>query len=183
MKKAYDGDAADVGRVEINDKETDTIKRSNKDIGIRRHGAWESLSNVSKSLKNKKIKNLGHKRMDKERHFEDLWIWQEARSLTKEIYGDFNQGSWARDYGFREQVQKAGVSIMNNIAEGFERNTDADFARFLDISKGYCGEVRSMYYAAEDLLYIEPEIAETRRCAAKRIAGSLASLIGHLRKK
>ena len=120
--------------------------------------------------------------MDKTRHFEDLWIWQEARSLVKDIYGDFSQVPCAKDYGFKEQVQKAGVSIMNNIAEGFERNTDADFARFLDISKGSCGEVRSMYYAAEDLLYIEPEVAETRRCAAKRIAGGLASLIGHLRR-
>jgi len=121
--------------------------------------------------------------MEKARHFEDLWIWQEARSLAKEIYGDFNQGSCARDYGFREQVQKAGVSIMNNIAEGFERNTDADFARFLDISKGSCGEVRSMYYTAEDLLYIKPEVAEIRRSMAKRIAGGIASLIGHLRKQ
>jgi four helix bundle protein len=120
--------------------------------------------------------------MDKARHFEDLWIWQEARCLVKEIYGDFSQGSCARDYGFREQVQKAGVSVMNNIAEGFERNTDADFARFLDISKGSCGEVRSMYYAAEDLAYIEPEIAEARRSMAMRIAGGLASLIGHLRR-
>ena len=78
--------------------------------------------------------------MEKARHFEDLWIWQKARSLVIEIYGDFNQGSCAIDYGFKEQVQKAGVSIMNNIAEGFERNTDDDFARFLDISKGSCGE-------------------------------------------
>ncbi len=119
--------------------------------------------------------------MEKAKHFEDLWIWQQARSLVKEIYEDLSKGPGSRDYGFRDQIQKAGISIMNNIAEGFERKSDVEFARFLDIAKGSCGEVRSMYYAAEDLGYVKPDIAVTRRNKAKQIAGGIASLSGHLR--
>ena len=84
-----------------------------------------------------------------------IWIWQEARALVKDIYGDFGSDTHAeRDYGFRGQIQTAGISIMNNIAEGFERSTDPDKARFLDVAKGSAGEVRSMYYLAEDIRYV-----------------------------
>lgn len=121
--------------------------------------------------------------MEKAKCFEDLWIWQKARLLAKAIYEDFTQGHGKQDYGFCNQIQKAGVSIMNNIAEGFERNTKVEFARFLDISKGSCGEVRSMYYTAEDLGYVTSEVAETRRNESKRIAAGIASLTGHLRKR
>jgi four helix bundle protein len=97
--------------------------------------------------------------MEKAKRFEDLWIWQEARKLVKDIYQDFRTGSGSKDFGFRGQIQEAGVSIMSNIAEGFERHTDPEFARFLDIAKGSYGEVRSLYYTAEDLNYIAPEVA------------------------
>ena len=70
-------------------------------------------------------------KMEKAKSFEDLWIWQRAKILVKDIYSDFKGGaSGCRDYGFREQIQKAGISIMNNIAEGFERSTDKVFTRF-----------------------------------------------------
>ena len=83
--------------------------------------------------------------------FEDLWIWQEARELVKLIYQDFGPGTpGCKDWGFKNQIQDAGVSIMNNIAEGYERTSNAEFARFLDIAKGSCGEVRSMLYSALD---------------------------------
>lgn len=124
--------------------------------------------------------------MSKVENFEDLRIWQEARVFVKEIYSDFETGTGAivcRDYSFRDQIQKAGISIMNNIAEGFERLTDADFARFLDVAKGSCGEVRSMYYSAEDLNYVTHEIAVQRRQKAKRISGGIAGLTKHLRHK
>ena len=120
--------------------------------------------------------------MEKAKRFEDLWIWQRARELVKEIYNDFRTGPCSKDYGFRDQIQKAGVSIMNNIAEGFERHTDSEFARFLDIAKGSCGEVRSMYYTAEDLGYINSETADIRRSKAKQISAGIASLTVHLRK-
>jgi four helix bundle protein len=120
--------------------------------------------------------------MEKVESFEDLRIWQQARELVSEIYSDFGAGSVGhRDYVFKNQIQGAGLSIMNNTAEGFERGTDADFARFLDIAKGSCGEVRSMYYVAEDLAYISKETAAERREQAKRIAKGIARLIAHLR--
>ncbi len=121
--------------------------------------------------------------MEKANCFEDLWIWQQARIFVKAIYEDFAKGPGKQDYGFCNQIQKAGISIMNNISEGFERTTDVEFARFLDISKGSCGEVRSMYYAAEDLGYVTSEVAETRRNESKRISAGIASLTGHLRNK
>ena len=120
--------------------------------------------------------------MQKIESFEDLWIWQEARSLVKEIYSDFAAGTpGGRDYGFRNQIQPAGISIMNNIAEGFERTTDTEKARFMDIAKGSCGEVRSMYYSAEDLLYVSAERANQRREELRKIARGIASLASHLR--
>jgi len=91
-------------------------------------------------------------------NFEDLTIWQDARQLLKEIYSIFMiKGLAQRDYGFRDQLQRAALSVMNNIAEGFERSSKADFARFLDIAKGSCGEVRSMLYVASDLGYIQKD--------------------------
>jgi four helix bundle protein len=116
------------------------------------------------------------------KRFEDLWIWQEARKLVKEIYSDFGPASNGfKDFGFKDQIQRAGISIMNNISEGFERNSNAEFARYLDISKGSCGEVRSMYYAGEDLEYVTPETAENRRGRARQLAAGIVSLTSHLR--
>ena len=120
-------------------------------------------------------------KMEKAKRFEDLWIWQQARELVKEIYKDFRSGPCSKDYGFRGQIQEAGVSIMNNIAEGFERCTDPEFARFLDIAKGSCGEVRSMYYTAEDLGYVDSATADMRRSRAKQTSAGIASLTMHLR--
>ncbi|UCE20473.1 MAG: four helix bundle protein [Gemmatimonadota bacterium] len=122
--------------------------------------------------------------MEKVKTFEDLWIWQQARILVKDIYADFGRGrTGCQDFGFKSQIQKAGISIMNNIAEGFERNSNNEFARFLDISKGSCGEVRSMYYPAEDLKYVTRHIALERREKVKQLSAGIASLASHLRKK
>ena len=115
--------------------------------------------------------------------FEDLWIWQEARRLVADVYRDMRSGNGSKDFGFRDQIQRAGISIMNNVAEGFERSTDADFARFLDIAKGSCGELRSMYYTAEDLGYVPSDLANDRRSCTRQISAGIAKLTGHLRKK
>ena len=80
--------------------------------------------------------------------FEDIIAWQKAKQLTEELYTHFQNH---KDYGFKNQILRAAVSIMNNIAEGFERNTNKELVHFLYIAKGSCGEVRSMLYLAESL--------------------------------
>jgi len=83
--------------------------------------------------------------------FEEIIAWQKAKQLTIEIYRVFRLN---KDYGFRDQVQRASVSIMNNIAEGFERQSNKEFRQFLFIAKGSSGEVRSMLLLALELSYI-----------------------------
>jgi four helix bundle protein len=119
--------------------------------------------------------------MEKAKRFEELWIWQQARELVKDIYTDFSNGPGSKDYGFKSQIQDSGVSIMNNIAEGFERRTNPEFSRFLDIAKGSCGEVRSMYYSAEDLKYVKTDVAENRRNRAQQISAGIVNLANYLR--
>lgn len=75
--------------------------------------------------------------------FEDLIAWQRARALTNAIYEVTRNGSLERDYGLARQMQRAAVSVMSNIAEGFERNRDGEFHQFLSIAKGSCAELRS----------------------------------------
>ena len=86
--------------------------------------------------------------------FEDLIAWQKARELTKAIYQVTRIGAFAKDYGLRDQIRKASVSVMSNIAEGFDRGGRAEFHQFLVIAKGSCAEVRSQLYAALDTNYI-----------------------------
>ncbi|MDF7798038.1 four helix bundle protein [Pontiellaceae bacterium B1224] len=117
--------------------------------------------------------------MNKVERFEDLRIWQEARLLVREVYEDMKGN---KDWGFRDQMHRAVILIMNNIAEGFERHSDTEFARFLNIAKGSAGEVRSMYYAAEDLKYVGGDMALERRAFAKGISKGIGSLEGYLRK-
>ena len=86
--------------------------------------------------------------------FEDLIWWQKARELTKEIYKSLKD---CRDFGFKDQIQRACVSVMSNIAEGFERGTTAEFINYLYIAKGSAGEVRSQLYTALDAGYLNIE--------------------------
>jgi four helix bundle protein len=86
--------------------------------------------------------------------FEDLDAWKVARELASLIYAHGRESSLSKDYGFKDQIQRAAVSVMNNIAEGFERGSNKDFAKFLFIARGSVGEVRSMLYLALDQGYI-----------------------------
>ena len=83
--------------------------------------------------------------------FEEIIAWQKSKELTIDIYKIFKN---SRDFSFRDQIQRASVSIMNNIAEGFDRRGNKKFIRFLYISKASCSEIRSMLYLAKDLQYI-----------------------------
>ncbi|MGQ0635919.1 MAG: four helix bundle protein [Planctomycetaceae bacterium] len=121
--------------------------------------------------------NPGAQQRSRAQYFEDLWIWQEARALVNDVFTDFGEGTVAaRHFAFRDQIERAAISVMNNIAEGFERGTDADFARFLDIARGSVGEVRSMLYVAEDRRYVIGQVADERRTRCRRIAAGIASL-------
>jgi four helix bundle protein len=84
-------------------------------------------------------------------HFENCLAWQKAEILSLDLYNKFKS---CRDFSFRDQLQRAAISIMNNIAEGFERRTHKELANFLNIAKGSCGEVRSMLHMAFKLGYI-----------------------------
>lgn len=115
--------------------------------------------------------------------FEDIQAWQLGRELTRRVYEVTRNGSFARDFGLRDQIQRASVSITSNIAEGFERRYPAEFARFLLIARGSAGEVRSQLYAALDLGYIDrPTFDELCRLAT-RISKATDALARHNRKR
>lgn len=86
--------------------------------------------------------------------FEDLEVWKTARVLTNMVYDLTNKGTFARDYGLKQQIQRAAVSIMSNIAEGFESQTQSLFINYLGRARGSAGEVRSQLYIALDRNYI-----------------------------
>ena len=87
--------------------------------------------------------------------FEDILSWQKAKELTIVVYSELEN---CKDFGFKNQIQRASVSIMNNIAEGFERRSNKEFKQFLYIAKGSCGEVRSMLYLSKELNYLPLEL-------------------------
>lgn len=114
------------------------------------------------------------------RKFEDLVAWQKARLLTKGIYLLTASEEFSRDYGLKGQIQRAAVSVMSNIAEGFERSGLPEFHQFLVIAKGSCAEVRSQLYIALDIGYIsEVEFDQTSLLAEEvgKIIGGLRSSI------
>jgi four helix bundle protein len=93
--------------------------------------------------------------MMKIKRFEDIIAWQKAKELSVQVYGLFEN---SKDFGFKDQIQRASVSVMNNIAEGFERRGNKEFRHFLYIAKGSCGEVRSMLYLAKELIKYQKRI-------------------------
>ena len=111
-------------------------------------------------------------------NFEELIIWQEARKICTRIYADFKR---IRDYGFNDQIQRAAVSIMNNIAEGFDRSKitkdNKQFISFLNIASGSCGEVKSMLYLAQDLNYLSQDEAEKLRSECISISAKITGLV------
>lgn len=109
--------------------------------------------------------------------FEDLIAWQKARELAKSIYLATRREVFAKDHGLSGQIQRAAVSVMSNIAEGFERGSSADFHRFLVVAKASCAEVRAQLYLALDIGYINE--AEFKLLQAQ--AEEVARLVGGLR--
>ena len=106
--------------------------------------------------------------------FEDIISWQKALILTVDIYNIFET---SKDFGFKDQIQRAAVSIMNNIAEGFERKSNNEFRQFLYIAKGSCAEVRSMLILADVLKKVEKAEAQRLNKLSEEISKLLSGLI------
>ncbi len=109
--------------------------------------------------------------------FEDLIAWQKARQLTADIYQVTSKGGFSKDFGLRDQIRRASVSVMSNIAEGFDRGSRGEFHQFLVIAKASCAEVRSQLYIAQDVGYINQEIFNN----VSSNASELSRIIGGLR--
>jgi four helix bundle protein len=110
------------------------------------------------------------------KHFEEIEAWQKARELTREVYGRSKVGLFSKDFGLRDQMRRAAVSVMSNIAEGFERGGTKEFIQFLAIAKGSVGELEAQLYVALDQAYINQE----EFVSLKKVAGSTKRLIGGL---
>lgn len=106
--------------------------------------------------------------------FEDILSWQKAKELTLIVYFELAN---CRDFGFKDQIQRASVSIMNNIAEGFELKSNKEFKQFLFIAKGSCGEVRSMLYLSKELNYHSKETFDKSFNICIEISKLLSGLI------
>jgi len=109
--------------------------------------------------------------------FEDLVAWQRARELTRQIYLLSKKGHFSKDFGLRDQIQRASVSIMSNLAEGFERGSKSEFHQFIVIAKASCAEVRSQLYVATDVGYITKEEFD----CVSNLAIEVSRIIGGLR--
>jgi len=113
--------------------------------------------------------------------FEDIVAWQRAREMTKQIYAHAKVGPFAKDFGLKDQSQRASVSIMGNVAEGFERGGDKEFVQFLSHSKASCGEVKSHLYVALDQQYITQNQFANLYNEADEVGRLLAGFMGYLR--
>ena len=124
------------------------------------------------SSNDERSKGLSQRDMD--RSFEGLRVWQQSRVFVNSIYDIMER---VRDYGFRDQIQRAAVSIMNNIAEGAESGSDAKYVNFLQISRGSCSEVRSMLYLCYDRKMIDKELFDYLKAESISISNQLYRLI------
>ena len=116
----------------------------------------------------------------KDETFENLEVWQEGIELAAKVYDRMKS---CRDPGFRSQIQEASVSVPSNIAEGYERDTNTEFIRFLIIAKGSCGEVRSQAHLARRIKLLTPEQADELIADAAQLSRRLARFIAVRREK
>ncbi len=120
--------------------------------------------------------------MAKIERFEDLTSWQKARELNRLVYRVSKNAAFAKDFGLRDQIRRASISVMSNIAEGFERGGDREFIQFLSHAKGSCGEIRAQLYAALDESYItQPEFDELNKLCVD-VSRLIAGMMTYLRR-
>lgn len=116
------------------------------------------------------------------KRFEDLELWVEARVLANKIFVISEQGKFQKDFRFKDQIRSASGSIMDNIAEGFERSSRLEFIQFLGIAKGSCGEVKSQLYRALDQTYINQGDFDALYEMGEKLAAGIAGFIQYLNK-
>ena len=112
--------------------------------------------------------------------FEEIELWKTARQLTNSVYAHTNQAGFNRDFGLRDQIRRASVSVMSNIAEGFESRTDMQFINFLGMARASAGEVRAQLYIALDQKYITDEQFQETFAVAQTCARQIANFIKYL---
>jgi len=112
--------------------------------------------------------------------FEDIEAWKTARALTRMVYAMTEQGLFAKDFGLKNQIQRASVSVMSNIAEGFECRTQAKFIDYLGHAKASAGEVRSQLYVALDLSYVTQEQFDLAFDLADKSSRQIARFMDYL---
>ena len=115
------------------------------------------------------------------KNFEDLNVWKQARQLTQEVYRLTKTETFLKDFGLRDQIRRAAISVMSNIAEGFERGGNQEFVQFLYVAKASCGEVRSQLYVALDQGYATSNDSEKLLQLFRRLSGMISNLITYLR--
>jgi four helix bundle protein len=113
--------------------------------------------------------------------FEEIEAWKKSRKLTKQIYDLTGIGGFARDFGLKNQIRRASVSVMSNTAEGFERSGTGEFTQFLAMAKGSAGEVRSQLYVALNQRYLSENEFEILCGSAKEISRMISGLMTYLR--
>ncbi len=114
--------------------------------------------------------------------FEDLEIWKKARVLVRNVYKATAAGPFAKDFGLRDQLRRATVSIVSNIAEGFERSGNREFIHFLYLAKGSAGEARTQLYVALDLLYLPDGLFKELNAAVLMLSKQVGAFINYLEK-
>jgi len=114
--------------------------------------------------------------------FEELESWKKARELTNAVYEATAAGRFTRDFGLKDQIRRASISILSNIAEGFERGGDKEFLQFLAVAKGSCGEVRAQLYIAVDQGYLPQDLFEDLSKNAAEIGRLISGMMKYLSK-
>ena len=116
------------------------------------------------------------------KRFEDIEAWQTARQITKAVYDLTSRGTFSRDFGLRDQMQRASVSVMSNIAEGFESRTELLFLEFLGRAKGSSGELRAQFYVAQDVGYVLADRCQAMQDQCEKCSAQISRLMDYLKR-
>jgi four helix bundle protein len=113
--------------------------------------------------------------------FEDLPVWKSAKELAILVYKITSKGKLSKDYGLKDQIQRAAVSVSSNIAEGFERGTKQELIQFLYIARGSCGELRSQLFIAKEIGYLDNKEFEESYTAMRELSKQINGFIEYLK--